>query len=202
MSDPKSITQAIDAAQIGQKPARSASPDTTIKQLFMLLHGLYGNLLIARFSTGEVVAAGPDKGKDKGVKSAMVIWQANLDRFDGETIRAAADRCMTDHPKYPPTLPEFVAMCKAIQPRQTHAEQFKIGMSDELKSSYTARARAQAMARYRANLERSAGVVNTGNAGLGALQVLIARAVALAGGDEVAALRRFDYGNLDGGSRA
>lgn len=198
MSDPKSITQAIETAQIGRRPPRSSSPETAVKQLFMLLHGLYGNLLIARFSTGEVGA----DGKDKGVKSAMVIWQANLECFDGETIRAAADRCMTDHPKYPPTLPEFVAMCKAIQPRRTHAEQFKIGMSDELKSSYTARARAQAMARYRANLERSAGVVNTGNTGLGALQVLIGRAVALAGGDEVAALRRFDYGNLDGGGRA
>ena len=187
----KTIAQALDGASIGAQPeAPAADPRKTVKGLFMLFHGWYGNLFLSRYESGDKDAS----GKDRGTLSAMTIWQSALDRFDGDVVRAAADRCEVDHPKYPPTLPEFVAICKATQPRRAAPEsQFKIPMSSDLKSSYTARARAEAMARYRAKVATDAGVVNAGD-GLGGLQVLVAKAVALAGGDEVAVLRRFDRG--------
>lgn len=190
MSKPKPIAAVIDAAQIGSRPQpERADTSATVKRLFMLFHGWYGNLLIARYNTGET---GLD-GKDRGVASAVKVWQSELAPFAAEDIEAAAQRCRTDHPKYPPTLPEFVSLCKAVRVRPAVQANgpMKIEMSEGLRSSYTARARAQAMAAYRAKLEAEVGAVRTGP-GLAGLQQLVAQAVALAGGDEVAALRRFD----------
>lgn len=184
----KTVSQALQAANIGAAPSQQEDLQSGVKGLFMLFHGWYGALLLARYTTGDV----DQEGKDRGIKSAMVVWQKELDGFDGDVIRAAANRCMADHPKYPPTLPEFVAICKATQPRRAAPEsQFKIPMSTDLKSSYTARARAKAMTAYRAKVDAEAGVVKAGD-GLGSLQVLVARAVGLAGGNEVAVLRSFD----------
>lgn len=184
----KTISQALAGAQIGRESEPAADPKKTVKGLFMLFHGWYGNLFLSRFESGDKDAS----GKDRGTMSAMSVWQHALDRFDGDVVRTAAERCQEDHPKYPPTLPEFVAICKAVQPRKAAPEsQPGIAMSDELKSSYTARARAEAMARYRANINAEAGVVKA-EKGVSGLHVLVAKAVALAGGDEVAVLRRFD----------
>lgn len=185
----KTITQALAGAHIGAQPdTPAADPRKTVKGLFMLFHGWYGTLFLSRYESGDKDAS----GKDRGTMSAMTIWQHALDRFDGDVVRAAADRCEVDHPKYPPTLPEFLAICKAIQPRRAAPEsQFKIPMSTDLKSSYSAKARADAMATYRARIAADAGVVKTDD-GLTGLRVLVAKAVALAGGDEIAVLRRFD----------
>jgi hypothetical protein len=64
-------------------------------------------------------------------------------------------------------------------------------MSTELKSSYSKRARSEAMARYRDRVAAQAGVVSVPD-GLAGLKELIAKAVALGGGDEVATLLRLD----------
>lgn len=182
------ISTAINEADFtrrAEKPAQTINGGT--KQLFLLFHGWYGNLFLSRYETGD---NGID-GKDRGTLSAMVVWQNRLAEFDPEVVRTAAERCETEHPKFPPTLPEFVAICRAVQPRTTTAMQFKIPMSEGLRSSYTARARAEAMSRYRANQQADAGMVKT-EGGLAGLHALVAKAVGLAGGDEVAALRRFD----------
>lgn len=190
MSKAKPISAVIDAAHIGRRPqAAPREADATVKRLFMLFHGWYGNLLIARYQTGET---GLD-GKDRGVASAMKVWQAELARFAPEDVESAAARCQADHPKFPPTLPEFVALCKAVRVRPAFQPNGPgaIEMSGELRSSYTARARAEAMHRYRANLAAEVGKVET-EGGIRGMQTLIAQAVALAGGDEVVILRRFD----------
>lgn len=185
----KSITQAIEGARIGQQYEQpGAAPQKTVKGLFMLFHGWYGNLFLSRYESGEKDAA----GKDRGTMSAMVIWQNALDRFDGDVVRAAADRCEVDHQRYPPTLPEFLAICKAIQPRRPAPEsQFEIPMSDGLRSSYTSRARDKAMATFNAKISAGTGMVKPGE-GLDTLHVLIAEGVGLAGGDEAATLRRLE----------
>lgn len=183
----KTISQALQGADLGKRPQPGAAIEADIKRLFMLFHGWYGALFLARYATGDT---GVD-GKDRGTMSAMLVWQSRLAAFDGEVVRAAAERCETDHPQYPPTLPEFVAICRAVKPRVTTQEQFKIQMSEGLRSSYTARARAEAMARYRANERAAEGAVATDD-GYPGLQQLVASAVSLAGGDEVAVLRRFD----------
>ncbi|MBT9462540.1 hypothetical protein [Hydrogenophaga sp.] len=184
----KTITQAIKGAQIGAVSAQPEDLQAGVKGLFMLFHAWYGTLLLSRYTTGDVDA----EGKDRGIKSAMVVWQHELDGFDGDVVRAAAERCKVDHSKYPPTLPEFVALCKAIQPRRPAPEsQFKIPMSEGLRSSYTARARTEAMATYNARISVCMGMVKPGE-GLDTVRALIAEAVRLAGGDEVATLRRLE----------
>lgn len=182
------ISTAIGRADIARQQPDAAEASKAVRSLFMLFHGMYGNLFLSRYATGEL----DHEGKDKGVKSAMVIWQSDLARFDGDVLRAAAERCKADHVKFPPTLPEFLVICRALQPRRTHFEaQGAIAMSDGLKSSYTARARAQAMATYRANVAAEVGAVRV-DGGLSGLLQLVAAAVGLAGGDEVGALRRLD----------
>jgi hypothetical protein len=183
----KHISQALQGVNVGAAALPQEEDLGTVKGLFMLFHAWYGTLLLARYNTGDV---GVD-GKDRGIKSAMVVWQKELSAFDGDIVREAAERCKVDHPKFPPTLPEFVAICKATQPRRAYSGPMKVEMAEGLKSSYTARARAEAMASYHATTRAAAGAVRT-DAGLGGLHVLVARAVGLAGGDEVAVLRRFD----------
>jgi hypothetical protein len=183
------ITEAIQQANIGSKqPERQGDPEALAKGLFMLFHGWYGNLLLGRYATGDIDA----KGKDRGTKSAMITWGAALSRFDSDIVRAAADRCEFDHPKFPPTLPEFTAICRAIQPRRRSADQVaSIEMSGELRSRYSAQARSVVMAAYQSRLSSKAGTVEIPD-GLAGLCQLVARASALAGGDEAEILLRLD----------
>lgn len=191
------ISAAINRAEIARQQPESTDAGKAVRSLFMLFHGMYGNLLLSRYATGEL----DGDGKDKGVKSAMVIWQSDLARFDSDVLRAAAERCKTDYVKYPPTLPEFLTICRALQPRRAHFEtQGAIAMSDGLKSSYTAKARAKAMASYREKLAVEVGAVRV-DGGLSGLLQLVAAAVGLAGGDEVKALRRFDAVAMPRGAR-
>lgn len=98
------------------KPRREASP--TIRKLFMLLHGSYGNTFLAKFATGEKSEA----GGDKGVNAAMLVWDSALSRFAPDVIEAAAKRLRVEDPNYPPNLPQMERTCAAIEPRKTYAE--------------------------------------------------------------------------------
>ena len=166
----------------------SSEKETATKRLFMLFHGYYGNLFLSKYATGEL----DSDGKDRGIKSARQVWQSGLAKFDVATVVAAAERCKQAHKEFPPSLPQFVDLCAAIQPRKDMTkDDARIGMSTELKSSYSKRARSEAMARYRDRVAAQAGVVSVPD-GLAGLKELIAKAVALGGGDEVATLLRLD----------
>ena len=185
----KNVAALVTPGAISQGPtAESAESETATKRLFMLFHGYYGNLFLSKFATGELDA----EGKDRGIKSARLVWQNELRNYDVDTVVAAAKRCKEAHKEFPPSLPQFAALCAAIQPRKARPEgDARIGMSTELKSSYSKRARSEAMARYRDRIASQAGVVSVPN-GLAGLKELIAKAVALGGGDEVATLVRLD----------
>lgn len=103
--------------QAADQPPRGENP--TIRKLFLLMHGHYGNLFTAKFSTGERDA----NGKDKGIRAAMVVWEAALAKYPQDVIEAAAQRMSAEFPEFPPNLPQFEALCKAAAPRQTYAEQ-------------------------------------------------------------------------------
>lgn len=90
-----------------------------IKQLFMLLHGCYGSPFTAKFATGKL----DEKGRDRGTLSAMMVWQAGLQRYSDAVVQEAALRCREVHPSFAPSLAEFEALCKACTPRQTYAQQ-------------------------------------------------------------------------------
>lgn len=68
--------------------------------------------LFARFT----LAYGTDKansmwrGQDGG--AVKVFWARELARFTGEELRAAMDALYVAHPSWPPTLPEFCALCR------------------------------------------------------------------------------------------
>lgn len=88
------------------------------RKLFMLLHGSYGSLFTSKFSTGQMAGR-----HDKGAISAMRVWDAKLSRFPGDVVEAASGRLSAEHPKFPPNLPEFEAMCDAAMPRKTYAQE-------------------------------------------------------------------------------
>lgn len=162
--------------------------DTIVKRLFMVLHGWYGNQFLSKYATGEL----DEQNKDRGIKSARLVWGSELAKFSAETVMAAASRCKEDHQKFPPSLPEFLALCRACTPRQTAPIQpVGIGMSSQLQSQYSRRAREAAMAALKARTDTKTGFVEVPN-GLAGLKQAIANAIACAGGDEGKALVRLD----------
>jgi hypothetical protein len=176
---------------VSVKPAQAEPADATaiVTRLFMLFQGWYGNLFIAKFATG----ARDINGKDKGIKSALVVWSSELREFAPDIVEAAAERCKETYLEFPPNLPQFVAICKAVRPRRAFAAAptNRIGMSHELRASYSKRAREEALAKLRARIDAETGYMRVDD-GLTGLTQLIAQGVALAGGDEVATLRGFD----------
>jgi len=100
----------------GQKAERDVS--TTVRKLFLLMQGTYGNQFLTKFSTGVV----DREGRDMGIAAAMRVWDRTLGKYDAGVIETAADRVIEAHKQFPPNLAEFEALCRAAQPRKTHAE--------------------------------------------------------------------------------
>lgn len=164
---------------------RNAVDESFAAEVFKTFHGFYGSLFLSKFSTGLQ----DEKGHDRGIHSAKTVWATALQRFDAATVGAALDACQALHPKYPPTMPEFVGLCVAHAPR-VHAApaQPRIEMGQALRSAYAAKCRAinakhAEAAAIKANGYRPWEPTLTG------LYQGIAQAVALAGGDEVKFLR-------------
>ena len=150
--------------------------------VFRVLHGFYGNLFLSKFATGEVLA----NGGDGGVASARVIWAHGLRSFAIDTVKTALARTMDAHPEYPPTLPQFVALCKACAPRQVYQHP-ALAMSLELRAERSKAAREAALKNITPTAEKQTPPV-----GLQLLKLLIAEAVGFAGGDEAKTLMRLD----------
>ena len=153
-----------------------------IVQLFALLHGRYGNVFSDRYRNGVV-----RNGEDLGTLAALRTWADDLAPFDDLTLNRAFRESPRHHPTWPPTGPEFVALCKRMAPKVVPKAAPALEMSTELKSKYVTECRDA----IRKTLARRAGTVMNAN-GLPGLLANLARAVALAGGDEVATLRRLE----------
>lgn len=186
----KAASSALQGVHAAARTASTDDADTTVKRLFMFLHGLYGNLFLSKFATGDLDA----QGKDRGILSARMVWRAELARFNADTVMSAAQRCKEDHKDFPPNLGQFEAICRALQPRrmvnQTPPSNL-VGMSAEARSAHSRRVREAAMAKLRARMDAETGHVAV-EQDLCGLKQLVALAVATAGGDEVATLRRLD----------
>lgn len=115
MSDFSNVAHMVAATQA--KPQPNDQPH--VRKLFMLLHGAYGNPFIAKFSSGERDA----DGKDKGIRSAMMVWGHGLLDFAPDVVEAAAKRYTMLYPEFPPNLPQFEAVCRSMVPRKTFAEE-------------------------------------------------------------------------------
>ena len=166
-------------------------PEQAVNNVFKVFHGFYGNLFLSKFSTGEVDA----NGGDAGIVSARQIWGHGLRNFDAGTVKAALAQCIEAHPEFPPSLPQFVALCHACRPREAYKPAANvIGMSQALRSEYAAKAREINEKHAKRAVDKRLGAqADMGSyAGLDGLKSAIANAVACAGGDEVAELRRLD----------
>lgn len=84
----------------------------TAQKVFEALHGMYGNHASSRFADG----ATDENGIDKGIKAAHALWSNALEKFPRRVAMAALAKCVDAHPKFPPTLPEFMALCKSLVP--------------------------------------------------------------------------------------
>lgn len=174
--------------QIGAVASTAGEPrpepnEGGVKRVFMVLHGFYGNLFTSKFATGIV-----ENGEDQGMASARRVWAHGLSEFDADTIKLALRRCQAAHPEFPPSLPQFVALCESARPREVYRPpaQPALEMSEELRQqrrSEAARKAKEAAERWRNVSEVS---------GLDALKQSIASAVGAAGGDEVVALVRLN----------
>lgn len=165
------------------QPEKQAVPIEVVNQVFKVLHGAYGSLFLAKFSTGEL----DENGKDKGIKSTRQVWAHGLRGMDGATITTALERVLSTHPEFPPTLPQFIALCKAAKPSERPEELKQLGVSGRAYADATKAAREAAMAKI--NMTKAPQVEESP---MNQLKSAIAGAVALAGGDEVKELMRLD----------
>ncbi len=182
---------------IAARAVGNASPDAhqaavrTANKVFKTMQGMYGSLFLSKFSTGKTGA----DGSDAGIVSARDVWAMALQRFDVATVVTALERLLSDFPEFPPSLPQFVALCHACRPRETYrTAQPAIGMSQAIRSEYAARAREINERHAKRAVDKRLGAVVAvgGLEGLDGLKSAIANAIANAGGDEVAELLRLD----------
>jgi hypothetical protein len=165
------------------KPQAAETTQGTANNVFKGFHGFYGNLFLSKFVNGQADAS----GVDQGVVSARAIWSHGLRDFDLATVKTALSRTMDAHPEYPPTLPQFVALCKACAPRQAYQHPVAISMSAELRAQRSKAARESALLAITPTPAKKEPLI-----GLPLLKQLIAQAVGLAGGDEAKTLIRLD----------
>lgn len=185
-------------SEVGQVVEPAANTGI-VNNVFKVLHGDYGNLFLSKYTTGKI--AGPDEknargksiaGQDKGIISAREIWAHGLRGFSVETVLEALERTVDQFPKFPPSLGEFRAVCKACAPREVYRPAVPaISMSQPLRSAYAARSR-EIVAKHRDKAMKVAEAAKPMPVGLDALKQAIADAAAAAGGDEAAELRRLD----------
>lgn len=176
----------VDAETL--KRPQAPMPVDVVNNIFKVFHGFYGNLFLSKFSTGEADA----QGGDAGIVSARQIWGHGLRDFDAGTVKAALAQCMDRHPEFPPSLPQFVALCAANKPREVYRPAVPaLEMSQSLKSAYSARAREINERHAQRAIDRKTGYVELPQT-LDGLKAAIANAVATAGGDEVRELRRLN----------
>ncbi|MBU0807188.1 MAG: hypothetical protein KJ852_12065 [Gammaproteobacteria bacterium] len=176
----------VDAETL--KRPQAPMPVDVVNNIFKVFHGFYGNLFLSKFSTGEV----DPQGGDAGIISARQIWGHGLRDFDAGTVKAALAQCMDRHPEFPPSLPQFVALCAANKPREVYRPAVPaLEMSQGLKSAYSARAREINERHAQRAIDRKTGYVELPQT-LDGLKAAIANAVATAGGDEVKELRRLN----------
>lgn len=116
MSDFSSSSVTV-ADILARQPSAAAPPH--IRKLFMLMHGAYGNAFITKFSSGER----DENGKDKGIRSAMMVWTHGLAEFTPDVIEDAAKRYLAMYTEFPPNLPQFVSICWSVMPRKTFAQE-------------------------------------------------------------------------------
>ena len=170
------------------RAAQSQPDETVINNVFKVMHGCYGNLFLSKFASGVL----DGRGRDMGVASARTVWAFSLQRFAHGVVITALEKCQDRHPEFPPSLPQFIALCIACEPRAVfQIGAGAIGMSQELRSKYARNARKINERHAERKGERNTGETPLPG-GLEGLKRAIANAVGAGGGDEARELLRLD----------
>ena len=178
--------QAIRRASTGAAQEREQA-HRRAADVFRVLHGMYGVAFTSKWASGVTTPA----GGDAGVESARAIWAHGLRGFSDDAVKDALRDCLTLHPEFAPSLPQFVSLCRARERSAAVAPQSAISMSAELRSQYTERARA-AVAAHRDRLVELRSGYRELPQSLNGLMQAVASAVACAGGDEAGTLARLE----------
>lgn len=187
MFKPISTLVHASVGSAGTEPKKAAA-QVLAQSVFRVLHGYYGVLFLSKFSTGEL----NENKLDAGVISARRVWANSLEKFDLPVVTTALEVCKKAHPEYPPSLPQFLALCEAAKPRETYKPDIPaLPMGQAIRSQYAARSR-EIVARHELRaIHTKSGFVDL-PVGLDGLKQAVAMAVGLAGGDETATLLRLD----------
>lgn len=106
-------------------------PDHWVAKIFREMQGNYGSRFLNQWKTGQSL---PD-GQDAGVRNAMSVWAEKLGGFlDTPEVFASV---LASLPDEPPSLPAFVALCRAAMLRARDGQQ-------KLEHHMTAEERARA----------------------------------------------------------
>ena len=100
-------------------PSKEPLPDSWVERIFQRMQGLYGSLWVDRWRSGEKVERGGQLF-DSGLLNAKATWAMELGGFSDQPERIARALESCRHRNMPPTLPEFIDLC-----RQQVAEQAK-----------------------------------------------------------------------------
>jgi hypothetical protein len=98
----------------GQSTLRQPLKRSWVRKLFAELQGNYGTRFLDMWRSGQA----DTNGDDVGLQNAMALWAEKLAGFRErpDAIRRVLDTL----PKHPPTLPEFVELCRQSCPKPDH----------------------------------------------------------------------------------
>lgn len=86
--------------QLTSQPNHAELPDAWVTKLFARFAAMYGKHWL-------------DMWGDVPIAEVKAAWAADLGRFSGDQLRKALDHCKSQC-KFPPTLPEFVGLCRSF----------------------------------------------------------------------------------------
>ena len=75
--------------------------DKTITRVFVRMGNNYGQLFTSRFQDSPAL-----------IEAAKAEWAIDLNQFSLETIGVALNKMKEQYINYPPTLPQFIQICK------------------------------------------------------------------------------------------
>lgn len=82
-----------------------------VDRIFDRMQGMYGSLWVDRWRSGEIVEQG-GREFDRGLMLAKVTWAEELAGFADQPERLSQALAACRSLRLPPTLPEFLALCR------------------------------------------------------------------------------------------
>lgn len=104
---------------------RRPLPDLWVARIFQAMQGNYGTRFLNQWKTGQTLA----DGTDAGVKNAMAFWAEKLGGFADQPERIK--RTLDALPSEPPSLPQFIELCRMARPDDKPALPHKLTADEQ-----------------------------------------------------------------------